>query len=151
MTPSDQSDLHRGLDRLKEQLIRLDRERADTKHQINELTQRLDRVVVVADEEPEASAPLTSKAKVALFASLFRGRQDLVSKRWDNARTDKYENLLKAGVIDPTKVTRIALENAASIASMLLTTECVIAEEPEDPAAHSHAPAGMGGGMPGMM
>ena len=67
-----------------------------------------------------------------------------------NARTDKFEKLYAAGVIDPTKVTRIAVENAASIASMLLTTECVIADQPEEgnPAA---AMAGMGGGMPGMM
>ncbi len=67
-----------------------------------------------------------------------------------NARTEKYENLYAAGVIDPTKVTRIAVENAASIASMLLTTECVIVDQPEEanPAA---AMAGMGGGMPGMM
>ncbi|MEX1000598.1 MAG: chaperonin GroEL [Crocinitomicaceae bacterium] len=61
-----------------------------------------------------------------------------------NARTEVYENLLKAGVIDPTKVTRIAIENAASIASMLLTTEVVIADEPEE---DSGMP--MGGGMPG--
>jgi chaperonin GroEL len=67
-----------------------------------------------------------------------------------NARTETYEKLYKAGVIDPTKVTRIAVENAASIAAMLLTTECVIADQPEEsnPAA---AMAGMGGGMPGMM
>jgi chaperonin GroEL len=65
-----------------------------------------------------------------------------------NARTDQYQNLYEAGVIDPTKVTRIAIENAASIASMLLTTECVIADEPEVEAPHSH---GMPGGMPGMM
>ena len=67
-----------------------------------------------------------------------------------NARTEKFEPLYKAGVIDPTKVTRIAVENAASIAAMLLTTECVIADQPEEanPAA---AMAGMGGGMPGMM
>ncbi|HRD53762.1 MAG TPA: chaperonin GroEL, partial [Flavobacteriales bacterium] len=51
-----------------------------------------------------------------------------------NARTEEYENLLAAGVIDPTKVTRVALENAASIASMLLTTECVISEEKEEKA-----------------
>jgi chaperonin GroEL len=63
-----------------------------------------------------------------------------------NARTEEYENLFAAGVIDPTKVTRVALENAASIASMLLTTECVISEEKEEKApAHSHG--GMGGGM----
>jgi chaperonin GroEL len=67
-----------------------------------------------------------------------------------NARTEVYENLLAAGVIDPTKVTRVALENAASIASMLLTTECVISEEPEEKAAgHSHG-GGMGD-MGGMM
>ncbi len=64
-----------------------------------------------------------------------------------NARKDIYEDLKKAGVIDPKKVTRVALENAASIAGMFLTTECVLVEEKkEEPAA----PA-MGGGMPGMM
>jgi chaperonin GroEL len=62
-----------------------------------------------------------------------------------NARTEKYENLLRAGVIDPTKVTRIALENAASIAGMLLTTECVIADKPKKEEPHVH-----GGGAPGM-
>jgi chaperonin GroEL len=67
-----------------------------------------------------------------------------------NARTDKFEKLYAAGVIDPTKVTRIAVENAASIASMLLTTECVIADQPEEGNAGA-AMAGMGGGMPGMM
>ena len=66
-----------------------------------------------------------------------------------NARTDKYEDLIKAGVIDPTKVSRVALENAASIASMLLTTECVLAEIPEENAPAM--PVGMGGGMGGMM
>jgi chaperonin GroEL len=67
-----------------------------------------------------------------------------------NARTDTYENLYKAGVIDPTKVTRLALENAASIASLLLTTECVVVEEPEDEKAGSAMPS-MGGGGMGMM
>ena len=68
-----------------------------------------------------------------------------------NARTNTFENLYKAGVIDPTKVTRIAIENAASIASMLLTTECVITDQPEEDAPAGMPPAGMGGGMPGMM
>ena len=68
-----------------------------------------------------------------------------------NARTSTFENLYKAGVIDPTKVTRIAIENAASIASMLLTTECVITDQPEEDAPSGMPPAGMGGGMPGMM
>jgi chaperonin GroEL len=62
-----------------------------------------------------------------------------------NARTNVYEDLKKAGVIDPTKVTRIALENAASIAAMLLTTEAVIADKPAPKEAHGH-----GGGMPDM-
>ncbi len=69
-----------------------------------------------------------------------------------NARTEVYENLLKSGVIDPTKVVRVALENAASIAGMLLTTECVLAEhKDENAAAMPPMPGGMGGGMPGMM
>jgi chaperonin GroEL len=67
-----------------------------------------------------------------------------------NARTDVYEDLKKAGVIDPTKVTRIAIENAGSIASMVLTTECVISDKKEEGAGgHGHPP--MGGGMGGMM
>ena len=65
-----------------------------------------------------------------------------------NAKTEVYENLYKAGVIDPAKVVRVALENAASVAGMLLTTECVIAEIKEDTPA---MPPMGGGGMPGMM
>ena len=68
-----------------------------------------------------------------------------------NARTEEYVNLYEAGVIDPTKVTRIAIENAASVASMLLTTECVIVDEPIDESAAAAAMGGMPGGMPGMM
>lgn len=64
-----------------------------------------------------------------------------------NAKTDAYVNMLEAGIIDPTKVTRVALENAASVAGMLLTTECVITELPKDEPAMPP----MGGGMPGMM
>ena len=66
-----------------------------------------------------------------------------------NARTGAYENLIGAGVIDPTKVSRVALENAASIAAMLLTTEVVLADEPEEGGAPM-PPMG-GGGMGGMM
>jgi len=65
-----------------------------------------------------------------------------------NAREDRYENMIAAGVLDPTKVTRLALENASSIASLLLTTACVIADEEEEK-EHTHAPQG-GGGMGGM-
>jgi len=70
-----------------------------------------------------------------------------------NAATNSYEPLYKAGVIDPTKVSRVALENAASIASMLLTTECVLAEQKEEGNAGGmpHGMGGMGGGMGGMM
>jgi len=66
-----------------------------------------------------------------------------------NARTDVYENLIAAGVIDPTKVGRVALQNAASIAAMLLTTEVVLADDAEEDNGHAHPP--MGGGMGGMM
>lgn len=67
-----------------------------------------------------------------------------------NARTDKYEHLYKTGVIDPTKVTRIALENAASVAGMFLTTECVLAEKKEENPMPMGGAPGMGG-MGGMM
>ncbi|PKP51102.1 MAG: chaperonin GroEL [Bacteroidetes bacterium HGW-Bacteroidetes-1] len=66
-----------------------------------------------------------------------------------NARTEVYENLYEAGVIDPTKVARVALENAASIAGMMLTTECVLVEHKDPNQAPPMPP--MGGGMPGMM
>ncbi len=69
-----------------------------------------------------------------------------------NAKDDKFEDLKAAGVIDPTKVTRIALENASSIAGMVLTTECVVNDKPSADDGHHHGmPGGMGGGMPGMM
>ena len=73
-----------------------------------------------------------------------------------NADKDIYEDLIEAGVIDPVKVTRIALQNAASVAGLLLTTDCIVTEQPtdEDPAAAAAAMGGgmggMGGGMPGM-
>ena len=68
-----------------------------------------------------------------------------------NAQTEEYEDLIQAGVIDPTKVVRIALENAASVSSLLLTTEAVIADKPEEEkAAPPMPPGGMGGGMGGM-
>ncbi|MDG1517356.1 MAG: chaperonin GroEL [Flavobacteriales bacterium] len=66
-----------------------------------------------------------------------------------NARNSQYENLIESGVIDPVKVTRLALENSASISGLLLTTECVISDEPEE--TPSPMGGGMPGGMPGMM
>jgi len=64
-----------------------------------------------------------------------------------NAQTERYENLVQAGVIDPAKVVRSALQNAASIASLLLTTEAVISMIPEQPQHGAGAMGGMGGGM----
>jgi chaperonin GroEL len=69
-----------------------------------------------------------------------------------NAETDTYEDLMKAGVIDPTKVVRLALQNAASVASLMLTTQAMVADKPEEKQEPAMPPgAGMGGGMPGMM
>ncbi len=68
-----------------------------------------------------------------------------------NARTDEYEDMIAAGVIDPTKVTRFALQNAASVASLMLTTQCMIADKPEEKAAGMPPMPPGGGGYPGMM
>jgi chaperonin GroEL len=62
-----------------------------------------------------------------------------------NALTDQYEDMIKAGIVDPAKVTRSALQNAASIAAMLLTTECLVVDKPE-----KNPPPAMPGGMDGM-
>jgi chaperonin GroEL len=72
-----------------------------------------------------------------------------------NAATEEYGDLIKAGVIDPTKVVRTALQNASSVAALLLTTEAMIAEKPDESdgggGMGGGMPPGMGGGMPGMM
>ena len=69
-----------------------------------------------------------------------------------NAQTEEFEDLDKAGVMDPTKVSRTALQNAASVAGLMLTTEAMIAEKPDDKAAAPPMPGGGGmGGMGGMM
>ena len=68
-----------------------------------------------------------------------------------NAKTESYEHMLEAGIIDPTKVTRVAIENAASVAGMLLTTECVLADTTEENPMPPMGGGGMPGGMPGMM
>ncbi|WP_370850639.1 chaperonin GroEL [Megasphaera sp.] len=68
-----------------------------------------------------------------------------------NALKEEYVDMVKAGIVDPAKVTRTALQNAASIASLVLTTETLVADKPEPAPATPAAPAGMGGGMPGMM
>lgn len=68
-----------------------------------------------------------------------------------NALKEEYVDMVKAGIVDPAKVTRTALQNAASIAALVLTTETLVADKPEPAPAAPVAPAGMGGGMPGMM
>ena len=76
--------------------------------------------------------------------------RELTGNEGFNAMTGEYEDLMSAGVIDPAKVTRSTLQNAASIAALLITTEALIAEEKQDePAGHGHG--GGGGGMEGMM
>ncbi len=101
-------------------------------------------IVKRAIEEPLRQIVVNSGKEGAVVAQKVReGKNDFGY----NARTDKYENLYETGVIDPAKVARIALENAASIAGMLLTTEAVIVEEKEEKSA---MPAGGHGGMGGM-
>jgi len=102
-------------------------------------------IVIRAIEEPLRQIIANAGGEGAVIVQKVREGKDDFGY---NARTDKYENLYEAGVVDPTKVTRIAIENAASIAAMLLTTECVIADEPEE---NAPAMGGMPGGMPGMM
>jgi chaperonin GroEL len=102
-------------------------------------------IVLRAVEEPLRQIVANAGGEGAVVANAVReGEGDFGY----NARTEVYENLFEAGVIDPTKVTRVALENAVSISGMVLITECVIADEEEVPAG---PPAGMGGGMGGMM
>lgn len=103
-------------------------------------------IVIRAIEEPLRQIIANAGGEGAVIVQKVREGKDDFGY---NARTEQFQNLYEAGVIDPTKVTRIAIENAASIASMLLTTECVIVDEPEENAAH--AMGGMPGGMPGMM
>ncbi|MBL0330342.1 MAG: chaperonin GroEL [Bacteroidetes bacterium] len=104
-------------------------------------------IVIRAIEEPLRQIVANAGLEGAVIVQKVReGKADFGY----NARTDKFENLFAAGVIDPTKVSRVALENAASIAAMLLTTECVLAEQKEEAPAMPMGNPGMGG-MGGMM
>jgi chaperonin GroEL len=103
-------------------------------------------IIKRAIEEPLRQIAINSGKEGAVVS------QNVKSGKSDygyNAQTDKYEKLYEAGVIDPVKVVRVALENAASVAGMFLTTEAVVVEEKVDHPAGP--PQGMGGGMPGMM
>ena len=103
-------------------------------------------IVKRAIEEPLRQIAVNSGKEGAVVA------QNVKTGKGDygyNAQTDKYEKLYASGVIDPVKVVRVALENAASVAGMFLTTEAVVVDVKED--APAGPPQGMGGGMPGMM
>jgi len=102
-------------------------------------------IIARSIEEPLRQIVANAGGEGAVVVNKVRGGKDDYGY---NARTEEYENLIGAGVIDPTKVVRVALENAASIAGMLLTTECVISDIKED---NPPMPAMPGGGMGGMM
>jgi chaperonin GroEL len=98
-------------------------------------------------EEPLRQISINAGQEASVVVQ--RVRENTHSNFGYNARTDTYEDLVESGVIDPTKVVRVALLNAASVAGLMLTTECGIAEKPEKKDKHSHAGGGMGG-MGGM-
>jgi len=102
-------------------------------------------IIMRAIEEPLRQIAQNAGAEASIVIDKVRSNPN--SNFGYNAQTDTYEDMVEAGVIDPTKVTRTALQNAASIASLLLTTECVVVEHKEEEKA---APAMPGGGMGGM-
>jgi chaperonin GroEL len=104
------------------------------------------KIIARAIEEPLRQIAENAGAEGSVVVSkVIEGKKDFGF----NAKTDEYVHMLKAGIIDPTKVTRIALENAASVAGMILTTECALVDiKEENPPA---MPPMGGGGMPGMM
>ena len=104
-------------------------------------------IIKMAIEEPLRQIVYNAGGEGAVVINKVKEGKDAFGY---NARTDVYEDMFKAGIIDPTKVARVALENAASVAAMFLTTECVLAEKPEENNAAGAMPAGMGG-MGGMM
>jgi chaperonin GroEL len=104
------------------------------------------RIVLKALEEPIRQIAENAGLEGSVVVNKVRSEEGAFGY---NAQSDTYEDLLKAGVIDPTKVTRTALENAASIAGLLLTTEAVVADKPEKekPPMPGMGAPGMGGGM----
>ena len=119
----------------------------DIKSGINEDENTGIAIVKRAIEEPLRQIIINAHGEGAVIVQKVKEGKDDFGY---NARTEVFENMYAAGIIDPTKVTRNAIENAASIASMLLTTECVITDDPEENNAMPSM-GGMGGGMPGMM
>jgi chaperonin GroEL len=133
------------------------------------ISQKLENVKVTPDTDEVIGVNIVKKAltspvdMIATNAGKF-GKiviNDILEnkdEKWGyDAETDKYDNMVQAGIIDPTKVTRSALQNASSIASLMITTEALITDKPEKEGAGGPAgmpggmPGGMGGGMPGMM
>ncbi|MCF6223568.1 MAG: chaperonin GroEL [Flavobacteriaceae bacterium] len=106
------------------------------------------KIIIRAIEEPLRQIAENAGAEGSVVVSkVLEGKKDFGY----NAKTDEYVNMLKAGIIDPTKVARIALENAASVAGMILTTECALVDIKEEAPAGGGMPPMGGGGMPGMM
>jgi chaperonin GroEL len=103
------------------------------------------KIVERAIEEPIRMIAQNAGQEGAIIVDRVRGEKGAFGF---NARAEVFEDLTKAGIIDPTKVVRTALQNAASVASLLLTTEAMIADKPDDDAGGGPA---MPGGMPGMM
>ena len=129
-----------ALIRALEALIDLKGENDDQDHGIN--------IIRTAIESPLRTIVSNAGGEPAVVLEKIKaGKKDFGY----NARLDTYENLIKSGVIDPVKVTRLALENAASISGLLLTTECIITDAPENEKPAGGMSGGMGGGMPGMM
>ncbi|HZE82173.1 MAG TPA: TCP-1/cpn60 chaperonin family protein, partial [Candidatus Polarisedimenticolia bacterium] len=105
-------------------------------------------IVRRALEEPLRQIVANSGEEGAIVVGKIRDSKD--NNYGYNAQTDKFEDLVKAGVIDPTKVTRTALQNAASIAALMLTTEALVSDVPEDKKAPAGGGGEHGGGYPGM-
>lgn len=104
------------------------------------------RIIRKALEEPVKQIAFNAGAEGSVVVEKVRAEKPGIGY---NALKDRYEDMIAAGIVDPAKVTRSALQNAASIAAMLLTTECLVADKPEPAAAPAGGP-GMPGGMPGM-
>ena len=106
------------------------------------------RILTRALEEPARQIASNAGAEASVVMDKIKAGKGAFGY---NAATDTFEDLIKAGIIDPAKVARVALQNASSVAGLLLTTECSVAEKPEEKKAAMPDPAAMGGGMPGMM
>jgi chaperonin GroEL len=104
-------------------------------------------IVRRALEEPVRTIAFNAGAEGSVIVEKLRGEKAAIGY---NAASGKYDDMFKAGIVDPTKVVRSTLQNAASIASLILTTECLVTDEPEEEKAGMPDMGGMGGGMGGM-